>query len=809
MRSKFLNVWIVRVTLVLVSIIISINFVGAANCISLKLAKTSYLPYETVQLEIDALTIKEILASDIFLYKGEIRIPITIFLTKVSNTKYFAWFDLLPGEGNYSVKVRGNCKEGFLVESLNFKVEPAISSKYDSLKFLVEDKFSSMSLEEHLLTAMALSYDSKMSEQAMNSFVSRTDSCLNKNCSAILNSFTLMAFKDGLIRQKMLDAIEASQNYVNKGLWKLLINSTAAQNCLLLINNEPSNISLNSGSNLIDLSFENVTTETIKVRIECNESVRSKLNYNYKQFSKDIEFGEGAILQQILNNRGCFASNFNNIFISCDSEATAYVLLALARTNKFDSNSTAHISAISWLNKNANSVEEKAVVYYLTRNTETLTWLLSSQTGNGWWPKNLSYIPDVKATSLAMFTIKNYATNESSVELLNAVSKAEKWLLNNFNNFSLKDKAITLAFAFTPSDIEPILAIWPGLVKTSSLESFSFILQNKGTQDIVINASLLNATIETSLAKGTVKNVKFNVPFLTTTDGRALIEMLNLNYKTNISNKIFNYNVPMVIFTQKSVHEQVNGSVNASDEEINQSKQEEIINETQQRTENRTTEINQSLLGLFRFVEKSISKNVSVGESFSVSVRLSNQMDRDLKDIKISYTSPLILMGGSITIEPQSIEMLAKGEIKTIKIYFSPTRAGNFNGEIEAFTKYDSQEIKAILPVNISVTGIVVELKNCSAMGGKICNAPNENCTGNLTTSLESYQCCIPASECKKTGDKGTLIALIIIIVIVVVLLIILIILKRKPKKEMKEFLEETSKAYEKKFQRPSAISRV
>jgi|GEM_PF-2331574 len=808
MRSKLPGFLIVGIVIMFMTILCASSFVSA-SCISLKLAKTSYIPQETVQVEIDASTIKDIIASDIFLYKGNVRIPVNVFFTKVSNTKYFAWFDLLPGEGDYSLKVRGNCKEGFFVESLDFRVEPTIASKYESLKSLAKDKFSSMSIEELLFVTMALSHDEKVMEQATNAFVSRGDSCLNKNCSTFLNSLTLLAFKDGLIRQRMLDAIEASQNYVNKGAWRLYLNSTATQDCLLWINNESSNISLGAGGAgqySIRLDFGNVTTETITLRVECNESVNGTLNYNYKQFSKNIRMGEGTILQQILDNKGCFAKDFSKVFVNCDKEASTYAVFALARTNKFDPNSTAHISAISWLNRNADSVEEKAVVYYLTHDSEALTWLLNSQTGSGWWPRNTSYTPDVRASSITTAVLKAYANNESP-ELLNSINKAEKWLLNYFGNASLKDKAIILGLAFAPSDIEPILAIWPGIIKTSSLESFNFILQNKGMHDLIINANLLNSTTEIVLNKGTTKNVKFDVPLLTTTDGRALIETLNLNYRTNISSKFFIYNVPTIIFTQKSIQEQVNGSVNASEEEINESEQEIIINETQEQTQNKTTEINQSLLALFRFVERNISKDASVGESFSVSVRLSNQMDKDLKNVRLSYTSTLILMGGSITVEPSYIEKLAKGETKTITIYFSPTRADNYQGEIEASAEYDGQEIKAVLPVRISVVGITIESKNCSEMGGKICAGAKENCTGNLTNSADSFSCCIPASACKKIGDKGTLVALIIIVVIIAILLIILMILKRKPKKEMKEFLEETSKVYEKRFQRPPNVS--
>ncbi|MGB9707808.1 MAG: hypothetical protein ACPLXC_00565 [Candidatus Pacearchaeota archaeon] len=792
--------------------IVSLGFASGANCISLKLAKTSYLPQETVQLEIDAPTIKEILTSDIFLYKGETRIPVTIFLTKVTNTKYFAWFDLLPGGGNYSVKVRGNCPDGFYVSEINFKVETTIASKYLEFKPLVKDKFLSLDLDEHLLSAMALAHDDKTYEQALGTFVNRSDSCLKINCSTFFNALTLMAFKDSLIRQKMINNIEAAQSYVNKGSWKLNLNSSLSQECNLSINNETSNISLVAGSNSLDLDFSNVTDEIITVKVSCNSSVNGNIVYTYKQFSKSIALGEGQAVQTVLNNRGCFVSNFNNVFTgNCDKESTVFALMALAKTANFNANSTNHIVAISWLNRNANSVEEKAVVYYITSDLDALTWLLGSQTGAGWWPKSGDYQPDIRATSIAILAVKSHVNSESSSEFLEAIAKGERWLLGQFSSSSamLKDKAIILAYAFQAKDIEPVITIWPGIVKTDSLGSFSLILNNKGTQTIMVNAGLLNSTTQFEIDSGTIKNVKFNVPLFTTTDGRSLVEILSLDYKTKISDKIFSYSIPIVIFTQKSVQEQTNGTINASEEEINESKQEEIINETQEETKNKTTEINQSLLQYFRFVERNITKTINVNEPFTTTVRISNQMDRDITGLLFGHSTPLTLMGGSITINPSYIDKLEKDETRNITISFMPARVDNFSGEIEVTANYDSQKIKASLPVKINVIGLAIELKDCSEMGGKICNETNENCTGNLTTSKESYACCIPADSCKKVGGQGTTIALIIIVVVVIVLLIILYVLKKKPKKEMKEFLEETSRAYEKRFQRPPGITRV
>lgn len=789
--------------------------VNASTCINLKLAKTSYLPYETVQVEIDADVSQDIRESDVFLTRQETTLPTKFFLSKVSAGKYFVWFDLPLSSGDYTVKVRGSCRDGsFYVASVPLKVKATVAAAYSELKNSVKDKFSALNFEEHLFTSIAF-IDDDISEQALASYLERADSCLIKNCSTKFNALTLMAFKDSLLRQKMLDAVEAAQNNVNKGSWKLQLVSDVGQECMLLINNESSILILNSGANVFDLNF-NVSGggwvgETILVKVNCNNpsAVNGKVIYTYKQFSKEIVLTG---LQTLLNNKKCFAMSFEKTFSEdCDNEATSYSLIALARTDKF--NVTIHNEAVSWLSGNAKTIIDKAVAFYINHDATALSELLSSQTASGWWPKALGeYQANVEASSIALLALKSSAAkiNETPVSnVIDAIEKGEKWLLDKSKTASLKERATILAFAFSAKEAEPLLGFWPGLVKTASSESFNLILQNKGTEEIVVNAALLNSSVVAELKLNELKNLKFNIPLTTTIDGRTLVETLVLNYNTKISDRVFSYNIPVLIFTQKASQEQTNGTVNASQQEINQSEQHKIIKETQQQTENKTSEINQSLLQLFRFIERNVSKNVDANEPFTVTVRLINKLDREISDVTITYSSSLILMGGSIRIEPSFIKTMAKEEMKTITIYFSPSNSGNHSGSIIVTAKYNNQDITTSLPVGINVASAVAEEKNCSELGGKICEKEDEFCETNLTTTKDSYYCCIPSESCKKKPAPGQTTALIIVIVIVVILLIVLLLLSKKPKKEMKEFLKETSKQYERRFQRPPGISRV
>lgn len=795
------------ITLIIVTIAIAAPNVNAA-CINIEIAKSSYFPQETVQLEIDANLTKDITTNDVFLYRGDIKIPTNIFLSKISSTKWFAWFDLPGTSGDYNIKVRGNCKDGsFYVASMPLEVEMTVASSYNELKNNVKNRFLSLSLEEHLLSAIALQ-DSELAEQALTTFVERTDSCLKVNCSTKFNSLTLMAFKDGLLRQKMLDAIEASQNYVKKGSWILKLNSETQQECNVSINNVISNISLTIGENSIDLDYSNVSNNIVLVKVMCQNNVNGKLAYSYKQFSK--EFAQnGATLQFSLDNKGCFVSDFNKVFINgnCNNEATTYALLALKKTNKFNGAYEAHQVAVSWLASQLQSIEEKATIYCITQDLNILSELLLSQTTTGWWPKSGTYQPDIFSSSVAVFALKSNLNNETSSQVLNAVKRGEKWLLNKTKTSGLKDKAIILSFAFSSKDIEPILTLWPGVIKTESLGSFDLILHNKGANIVTVETSLLNSTTLTDIEINAIKNLHFNIPLITTIDGRTLLENLIVNYHTKISDKNFKYIIPVLIFTQKSTQEQVNGSINASEQEINESEQQEIINETKE-LENKTAEINDTLLSMFRFIEREISISTQVNEPIVVKATLKNQLNKDLTDVSLTYSSTLILMGGTITITPSTIDVLKKDESKEITFYFLPAISGQFEGEIIVTADYEGQKISTKLPVNINASGVVIEKMNCSEMGGKICEAEDEICEGNLTESKESSSCCIPAEKCKKKKAKEVIIALIIVVVVIIILLIIFTILRKKPKKEMKEFLKETSEAYEKKFQRPISISR-
>ncbi|UZE93587.1 MAG: hypothetical protein IB618_02310 [Candidatus Pacearchaeota archaeon] len=768
--------------------------VNALECISLNTAKSSYLPEETVQIEVDADTIRTILASDIFFYKDGTRLPINIFISKVTETKYFVWFDLPTNSGNYILKVRGNCRDGSLyVADIPIVVEEIVGSHYESLKQKVEGKWSTLSLENHILSAGALSY--VLAEESLIAYIERTDSCMNQECNTKFKALSLIAFEDGFVRQRMQDSIDASQNYV-KGLWKLEIESSIAQQCDFSLDNKTLSINLVTGENSFDLTFENIEADELIILVDCRESISGKITYSYKDFSKEYETEPGQNLSFSINNKGCWGIGLRT---GCDSESTAYALLSLAMAEKLNKENKEHAAAISWLKENAVSVKEKVISYYLTEDPETLSWILNLQTMKGWWPKDVqTYEQDIETTSIVIFVLKE--SNYTGI-----VEKAKTWLLGQ--DLPLNKEALMLVFAFQSKDIEPLLAFWPGIIKTESMGTFDLILLNKGTIGIILNTELLNSTTATILPTNSVKNVKFNIPRITTIDGRTISENLVIDYKQENSLQYYSYSVPILIFTEKSSREGMEGEVNASEQEVNETEQQEIINETEYEWENKTTELNESLIQRrFKFVEGEINKTVDISEGTStISIRLENKLDRDISDVSITYSSSLI--GVVERINPSFLEEISEGEKESITITITPTAIRVYEGYIIADAKYDSKTITTKLPLNINVSGIAAEKKNCSDIGGKICEE-DEICEGTITEAADTFSCCIPADACKKKPTPGRTIGVIIVLAIALILIVLFFILRKRSRKEMKKFLEKSAKQYEKKFQRPASIKR-
>jgi len=709
--------------ILLMVLILSVSFAGLAEgCIELKAARASYLPGETVQVEISAGVTRTIAAEDISIYRNSSKLPTAVFISKINDAKYFAWFDLPNQQGTYSVRVRGYCPQLKTAE-IPIDVRGTIGSMRSEVMSMANNKWKILPLESHILAA-GIFYNESTSGQADSDYIARADSCMNSNCSTKNASLTLAAFSNRYISAKMLSMLETYRNSEKYNT----TNGTAT-------------------------------------------------------------------------NGTCWGSGLNE---SCNATDTAYALLALAMTGNLNLSNPNNSVAVAWLKNNAKNIAEKAAVYYITKNNETLAEILGLQDPEGFWLDNSK--ADARTTALAIFALKS----SGDISAQAAAEKSKTWLKSQ--KFSLSDECFALFFGFPASETEPIVSIWPGLVKTSSKGSFDIILTNKGMNDIKATASLFNSSAETIVGKNSMKNMQFKMPLATTTDGRVIFSTLAISYQEIQSDSKYLYSIPLIIFTEKGASDSI-GPINTSESIINNTGQQEIINGTTSNPlENKTAETNTSLIQeKFVFDEKNISLDVnSTDSALSRKITLANYLDGEITDIEISPQINL-QQNNFVKVEPRTIQSLGAGMKANITVYIDPSAAKlqTYHGYVQASGKYKGTPITSSISIYIGVKGLSVKLQNCSEMGGADCSEGNQSCGGNITVAFNTNYCCIPAEKCTTKAPAGRNIGLIIVLVIIVILIVIILLLKRKPKKEMRDFLEEKAKEYEmQKVQRPSSIER-
>jgi hypothetical protein len=671
-----------------------------ALCPEITLGKTEFIPEETFQVEMNGNFMRDIVSNDISIVRqsDNVRLPLDISVVKISDSKFFAFFDLpslinLDSSEDYLIKVSALCSEGFRVRSQVFTIKKPITRYYKDLENEIGNLWPYIPVLEHAAALATFSHDITIYEQARIEFNSKN---CPENCNIIENSLAAIGTKN--------------QVYVN---W--------------LRNN------INGG-------------------------------------------GEGE----------CWGN-------PCDVKSTAYALLSLRLLNE-EINS----SSIIWLQDNAIEDEEKAILVYLTREDEDYFSLISRQSINGYWFKG--NIPDFTTTALASFALKSIigeVNGSSKIIIQDSINKAEEWLLNNFEDADKKEKSFMLYYVFPKENIEAIMAIWPGVVKVESPDSFSLILQNKGETKIDSMINVMNTNLTTSINKEGIKNIQFFVPLMTTPDARVLFQQIQIYYENDYgyTNK---YNIPLVIFTQQG--EENIGNIGTNETNISTQESQEIKEELNQT--NKTTEQESTLIELpLRFDEAEIIRELNLGQSITVTLKLKNELDQELKNIQIQKSSTLINV---VEVSPSFIIKMDPNEIKNIVITISPTKEGTFSGTIDASVKIEGTRYSNSVSFQINVLSTSTNITNtCEQRGGKECEE-DEYCVVATQIASDTNRCCIPANNCKKqeTEQGIPILGIIIFGVVIIALITVLIILTKKKKKQMSEILEEAKQKYETRFQR-------
>ncbi|MEM4703088.1 MAG: hypothetical protein QXP53_01230 [Candidatus Pacearchaeota archaeon] len=756
----------------LISLLIFSTLIGlvSAECITIHLAQQEYLPRETLQAEIDAQITRDLTTNDLFLYRGNTMLPNVFFLTKVTPTKYFIWTNLPSIESNYLLKVRGYCPNGITIAQQEFQIKKPITSLYESLP---KENFRTLNLNDHIAVAAA-TYLEEIKRIAEYDFIARSDSCYTHECTSKQLALASIAFPT--IRDNMLDKLVARQNSISNGSWKIEFDSTE-QTCNLKINasntSQEEEINLSGKQNItLDLSAFYQEKE-ITVAVNCSHKLTTSLFYKYKTIEKKIEEKQDSTLSFLIKNYGCWGSGFKT---ACDEESTVYSVLALYYLGKAISNQT-----IEWLGQHQELIMSKAAYYALTKNNETLNFLLANEMYSGGWPQRTgSYVTDIQTTSLVYFFLQQ------------KLIKSENRLLTLFTNANLNERSHILFLVFTPEKIAPVVSFWPGMIKTESQGSFSVIIKNDGLENLTGQVNFMNSSSSFSIGKSSTKSLTIGVPKITTPTKETIFQDLELVPSTSYGNTKI-YTIPVMILTDVGI-ENITGQTNVSQQDINETQEQNIINETQnQSIQNQTTNINYSLLqGKFRFVEASINRTITEKENFTISLRLLNRYDKEISDITIVSTTGLL---GLIEIDPSRIEKIDKDETKQITIKITPTFSSTYSGSIIAQGKIGNETVSTNISVLLTIR--LNETRTCQEMNGTDCSQEGFKCDGQELISSDTFHCCL--GECKKEKKSSSL-PIIIIVVVMALLVTAYIILKRKPKKEMRDVLEEVQKKYEARY---------
>lgn len=751
----------------------------SAECISTTISKEDYLPSETVQVEILSTASKEIKTTDLMLYNYDVQAYTQFNLIKLSNQKYFLFFDIPQSSGDYYLKIKNYCNNNLETYSAKIITKEPIERFYSNLKDSLKNNLYSVSLDQIVLAGKIFQYDKEFHEQMYSAYTNRPDNCIKKECDIQWISLSSIAFP--IIKEQMLNKIREREISI-AGQWKIILQDPSSR-CNLSINggNETELV-----SSILDLTGYNQNPIILSLR--CENQTTAKITHIQGNASKEFNFTRnGDILSYNIENTGCYSKIAGG---SCDINSTIYSLLALKENNYPINQGT-----LSWLYSQNLTNSDKAIVYYLAGDINSLNTLISVQSQYGWFPLiNEKYKEDVLTTSRIIFAMDNLNAG-ANYSFSDSIIKAENYLRNKFYPASPTTKENLLWFTFPETKIEPLVSIWPGIIQTKSLGKFDLILRNDGKNNISVKIKLLNSTQNYNFSSKTIKKLTFNVPFIGTTDARTIIEDLEIISSVSDLNGIERgYNIPLIILTNKSAQDVTSGTINSSSDEIG----EEDIPSTLPDYNYTDSDLIQKN---FYFSEKGIKQNIAskMGEQ-TFSITLKNKFESEIKNIEITTSSSLITLGPQLSIG--FVNSLSPNTDKKIDVIINPNNvisSKQYSGEIIAKGYLNNQKVETKIPVEFNIT--VEENKSCKELGGKECGT-SESCTGSTKNSNDVAFCCV--GECKGTGGNQT-IGFIILGAVVVLLLGVLFFLKRKPRKETSEFIKEAEKRYEHTFQRPAS----
>jgi len=679
-------------------LIILIIPLASAQCVDIKLAKSSYLAGETLQAEITGNLIKPLTYNDVsFSYNGQEYFP-TFVIQQISSNKWIIFGEVKERYGLNDLSVNKIlCRDNGTLEeatkTVQFTANKPVQDYFSD--FLGNIKWSSLSDDELMQSAIALS---DFSSEGKSEILKRGSDCWpSEACSVKDTSFAILALNDSNITENAENWLADSQNSVDVGIWKLITSSAADQTCNLTINNQTSEIAVPAGTN--ELSLDLPETDMIYISLNCSASAR--ISHTYLGIVHDFSLGT-------INNKKCWGKYYRS---SCDALSTAYALQVIQNSG-----------AEQWLSENAKSTEEIAYANYYTKDSKLEEWLINNQDVLGYWSNS----------ALAISTKADAVSTAAAIKSLNGNAKAEKWLIDNFDSFTLEEKAVVLQLL--KDKIEPLVSIQTGFLKTSS-QNVTLKISNKGIFPVELKAELEESSQSITIPEKTTMQITVPVPSVS----ELTFFSLDLNY--NLKDEERSYSIPV--------------AVSPSGQEIDLTSQ----NLTQEAIKTAS----------FQFSDLMVNETLNLGEERTVNLSIKNSGAAATVDITLWGLSDVI---SSI---PVSLELNASSET-ILPVTFNAQVVNDYAGQITIESKGNS----ASIPVYIHINQTVSE-KSCSDLGGQIC--PN-TCNGTLTPTNQGSCCIGQCIQAETTKSSMTVWGILMIVAAVIIVAAFLYFKLKPPKKK-------------------------
>lgn len=408
------------------------------------------------------------------------KIKIGVINTQLSDTEYYAYFDLPKNleRGSYKIRISGALfmENNQLVEEVEEEVinveniNPAYGwlEKQDTTNSIIGNSLSILALKN-----TGLDVDS-------NWLINQQDAtgCFPKgDCNTKDTAFALLALnslKEDIT--KTINWVEGAQNIINKGSWNLIIQSNENENGSCSINTDTINIINGIGEKSLNLPSE----EEITLNVNCSKligNVEISVKHVYLGYVYNYFTTQNKVNNIIITNNGCFGQSYKT---ACDYESTMYVIYALKTIGKSNGGS------LEWLKNNYNEADtiQHAFLVLLDNFEYSKNWLINNQKDGVWSKRSVIYNDpnNIYTTAWTMSALKDTEYIEEAKIWISQQEQESNW-------GDIIDTSTVLYLVFPEEKVTPALSFNPGVIAThiKNQPPVSVTFTNNGYETLTLN----------------------------------------------------------------------------------------------------------------------------------------------------------------------------------------------------------------------------------------------------------------------------------------------------------------------------------